>query len=259
MKRALLGGGLFGHQVQVKGTAQFVGGEHIAPVVTDPGRRRRDRINNALNTGTHRLRTALAAHPGGGGGGAGKVKKVSRFGVVELKGAGERFEDTVRGPGKVSPLKADVVIDAHPGEHRDFLAAQPGHAPVAAVDRQSGLLGRDPCAAGGQELPHVVAVCHGIHATPPPRGEGGTDITCNDSDSRVLRNHAPHPAAILAIILASYFMILLDYSVRLRAGGVLERVAADRSGAGRVVGDRGPSGRRARKGVTVCPPTIPSA
>ena len=55
--------------------------------------------------------------------------------------------------------------------------------------------------------------------------EGGTGVTRNDSDSRPVRNHgciesmkpeptaAPHPAAILAIILASYFMILLDNSV----------------------------------------------
>jgi hypothetical protein len=102
---------------------------------------------------------------------------VGRFGVVELQGPGECLDDAVRGAGEITALEADVVIHAHPGEHRDFLTAQPGNAPVAAIDRQSGLFGRDPCTAGGQELPHVVAVCHGINATRGLMSEGGTGVT----------------------------------------------------------------------------------
>jgi len=58
---------------------------------------------------------------------------VRRLGVVELQGTGERVEDTVRRAGEVAPLEAGVVVDAHPGEHRDFFAAQSGHATVAAI------------------------------------------------------------------------------------------------------------------------------
>src|SRR6266699_1149808 len=42
---------------------------------------------------------------------------------------------------------AGVVVHTHPGQHCDLLAAQPGHAPVAAVDGQTCLLRCDLRAA----------------------------------------------------------------------------------------------------------------
>ena len=97
---------------------------------------------------------------------------MGRLGVVELQCTPKSLKDAVRSAREVPPLQADVVVDTHPGQHRDFLTAQASDASVAPEDRQTGFLGRDPGSAGGQELPHVVAVCHGIHVTRRPLAAG---------------------------------------------------------------------------------------
>ena len=63
--------------------------------------------------------------------GAGEVEEVGAFGVVELQRTGERLEHGLGDAASVAALEARVVLDADAGEHRDLLAAQPGHAAVA--------------------------------------------------------------------------------------------------------------------------------
>ena len=87
------------------------------------------------------------------------------FGLVELQGAGDAFEDVVGHAVGVAALESRVVLDADPGEHRDLLAAQPADAPVRAVDGEAGLFGGDLGATGGEELADAVLAVHAVHAT----------------------------------------------------------------------------------------------
>jgi hypothetical protein len=67
---------------------------------------------------------------------------VRPLGVVELKPAGERLEHALRDASQIAALHAGVVVDADAGEHRHFLPAQAGNAPLA-VDGEACLLRRD--------------------------------------------------------------------------------------------------------------------
>jgi hypothetical protein len=82
---------------------------------------------------------------------------VRALGVVELKRAGEPFEHELGDAADAAALQALVVLDAHPRQRGDLLAAQPGHAPLA-VGRQPHLFRRDPRTPGRQELGDVVVV-----------------------------------------------------------------------------------------------------
>ena len=157
------------------------------------------------------------------------------FGLVELQGVHEPVEDAVGDAADAAALETGVVLDADPGEQRDLLAAQPGHAAVGAVDGQAGLVGRDLGAAGGEELADVVLGGHAFHGTAVaadggvPAGTPLSSACCGVrglgfSGDVTLAIHAihpgasgyagpAHPRAILAIILVSYFLILLDNSV----------------------------------------------
>ena len=55
------------------------------------------------------------------------------LGVVEPQRVGEGVEHDVGGAGGVAALQALVVLDAHPGQGGDLLAAQPGYAPPAVT------------------------------------------------------------------------------------------------------------------------------
>ncbi len=91
--------------------------------------------------------------------GAGEVEQVGAFGLVELECAGDAFQHGVGGAGEVPAFHPDVVVDAHAGQQRDLLAAQPFDAAVAAaVGGQTGLLGSDPLASGDEELPDLRSV-----------------------------------------------------------------------------------------------------
>jgi len=72
--------------------------------------------------------------------GAGEIEQVRAFGLVELQGAGERFQHAVGDAVEVAALDPGVVGDADAGQDGDFLAAQAGD-PAAAVGGQPGLLG----------------------------------------------------------------------------------------------------------------------
>ena len=78
------------------------------------------------------------------------------LGVVELKRASQCLQHALGGSAHVAALQPRVVRDADAGQDGDLLAAQPGNA-AAAVRRQPGLLGRDPGAAGGEELADLLS------------------------------------------------------------------------------------------------------
>jgi hypothetical protein len=79
------------------------------------------------------------------------------LGLVELQRLGERLEHALGCPREAAALHPHVVVDRHPGQHRDLLAAQALDAAVAAVRRQAGLLRSDPRAAGAEEVADLVA------------------------------------------------------------------------------------------------------
>ena len=82
---------------------------------------------------------------------AGEVEEVRALGVVELERAGQRLQHALGDAADVAALQAGVVRDADAGQDGDLLAAQPGNA-ATPVGVQPRLLGRDPGAAGGEEL-----------------------------------------------------------------------------------------------------------
>jgi hypothetical protein len=65
---------------------------------------------------------------------------VGTLGLVQLQRAGDSVEDGLGRAGQVPAFHAHVVIDAHPGEQRDLLAAQSLDPAVASpVSGQSRL------------------------------------------------------------------------------------------------------------------------
>src|ERR1700691_4595876 len=59
--------------------------------------------------------------------------RTGAHGLVEPQRAGECLEHARRSTLRVPVLQPGVVVDADPGQHRDFLPAESGHPPVAAV------------------------------------------------------------------------------------------------------------------------------
>jgi hypothetical protein len=90
---------------------------------------------------------------------------VGPFGFVELQGSHDAFEDVFGHAVGVASLEAGVVLDADPGQHRDLFTSQPLDSPVAAVDREPGVGGRDLCSARRQELPNVLRRVHAVDPT----------------------------------------------------------------------------------------------
>lgn len=46
--------------------------------------------------------------------------QVALFGLVELKGAGDRIEHRFGDPGQIAPLEPDVVVRGQTGQHGHF-------------------------------------------------------------------------------------------------------------------------------------------
>ena len=111
------------------------------------------------------------------------------LGVVELERAGQCLQHALRGAAHVAAFQARVVLDAHAGQYGDLLAAQAGD-PAGAVGRQPRLFGRDPAAAGGQELADLGLR---LHASQPRPGGARLGVTAGgslDRDSHLLRIRA---------------------------------------------------------------------
>ena len=103
--------------------------------------------------------------------------------LVELKGAGDAFEHVFRDAAGVAALEPRVVLDADPGEHGGFFAAQALHASPAAEGGEPGLLGGDLGSPRGQELPDVAPAVHGGNGTSDSTGQGVPADTPLDRDS----------------------------------------------------------------------------
>ena len=111
------------------------------------------------------------------------------LGLVELQRPGQGVEHAAGDSVHVSALEADVVGDAHAGEDGDLLAAESGHAP-RAVRVQAHLLGREPRAAGGEELADLVLVVHAIQPRPGRPRLGDPAGTPLNRDSHLPRTRA---------------------------------------------------------------------
>ena len=100
-----------------------------------------------------------------------QVEQVRLLRLVQLQGPGQGVQHAFRDSAQVAALEPGVVVDAHPGEQRDLLAAEPGDPPVAPVRGQAGLVGADPGPPGGQERPDLLpVVSHPEPTGRPPRG-----------------------------------------------------------------------------------------
>jgi len=110
---------------------------------------------------------------------------VGPLGLIELQRIGECFQHALRHPVQVAALQPGVVVDAHSGEHCDFLPAQPGHPPVTAVGRQTCPFRGDPGPPGDQEVANLIPVVHDHDAIGAAAAVGGPAITRITSDAPV--------------------------------------------------------------------------
>jgi hypothetical protein len=90
----------------------------------------------------------------------GEVEQVGTLGLVKLQRMRKRVQHAVGHAIQVAAFETGVVIDADSGEQRDFLPAEPRHAPVTAVGRQACPFWRNPGPPGDQKLANLVAAVH---------------------------------------------------------------------------------------------------
>jgi hypothetical protein len=86
--------------------------------------------------------------------------------LVELQRPRERLEHLLGGVLVASLLEPHVVVDAHAGQQRDLLAAQPAHAAAAAEAGKRNVLGTDQLTARSKVLADEVVACHTDNDTP---------------------------------------------------------------------------------------------
>lgn len=130
----LLGRGV---DVVVEGEGELVGGEEVHAAVADEGRSGGEGVQHPLQAPVSGPAPGgAAARPGEGVGALGcmrQVDEVGAFGVVELEGAGDGFENGGGGSGEVSALQLGVVLHAHIGERGYLAAAQAGYPPAGRL------------------------------------------------------------------------------------------------------------------------------
>jgi hypothetical protein len=144
----------------VQRVAESVRGQDVSAGVAYVCRRVGDHIQDPLHTGPDaRLRGAT---PGAQSGvpGTGQVEQVGPLCLIELQRIGECFQHAFRHPVEVAAFQPGVVVDAHPGEQRNLLPAEPGHPPVTPVGRQTCLVRGDPGPPGDQEVANLIPVVH---------------------------------------------------------------------------------------------------
>lgn len=113
-----------------------------------------------------------------------KVKEVRPLGLVELKRARKRFKDAFGDTGYIAALKPDVVIDADPGDERDFLSPESRDAAACAIPGQPGLVWLDPRSSGGEELSNLAPYVHASQHSPAAPTVGGSISTRINEDSQ---------------------------------------------------------------------------
>ncbi len=115
-------------------------------------RRQRERREQ----GPHPLRHGLGRPPAGAPGPLrGEPEQIRGRVLVELQHAGQGPEDLRRGVAVAALLKAQVVLDADAGEHRDLGAPQAGD-PAHADVRDARPRGVDEVAPGPEEIAQQV-------------------------------------------------------------------------------------------------------
>ena len=112
------------------------------------------------------------------------------LGAVAAKRTDKRLQDALRDASRVAALEAGVVVDADPGEHRDFLPAKPWNAAVVAVDGQTHLVRRDLGSPGGQELADLAPGVHGHEGSSARPTLGGPVSTWIKRDSHSASSRA---------------------------------------------------------------------
>src|SRR5699024_2357738 len=120
-----------------------------------------DRVEEALEG---RGDVLLAGPPApahrAGPGRTGQIGQMVLLRLIEAEGTGDRVEHLGGDPGELPALHPRVVLDAHTCEHRDLLAAQPGHPTTGAAD-DARLLRGDPVPARAQEVRDRFSMIHG--------------------------------------------------------------------------------------------------
>ncbi len=97
-----------------------------------------------------------------------QVHQVRPLAPVEAQGPRECVQDLDRHVVPVALLQARVVRDRHPRQLRQFLPAQPGHAPAAPVVGQTHVLGAQPRTAGAEELAEAGSLIKLVHPVSIP-------------------------------------------------------------------------------------------
>src|SRR6266498_794557 len=156
--------------LRVEGVPEPVGGEDVHAAVSNERGRCRHRVEDALHARPHPLRCRAATPSRRRVPYTCEVEKLCSLGLGELKRTSERFQNGLRSARHIAALEARVVIDADPGEERDFLPAEPWNTPLTAEGPQTRLLRRDLGSPGGQELADLVPRVHRTRVTPRRSG-----------------------------------------------------------------------------------------
>ena len=155
-------------QLREQAPGERVRRQHVQAAVEHGRRRSGDRVEHALHAGPDPFLSRTPARRGCRLGRAREVEEMRPLGVVELQGAGQRFQNAFGDPAQVPALEPGVVGNADAGEDRDLLPAQPRHTP-GAVGRQTDLVRRQLGPPGGQELSDLALGVHEIRVDPPGR------------------------------------------------------------------------------------------
>src|SRR5829696_420413 len=145
---------------------ELIGGERIEASVLRDGRRAGHRVEQPLHARPDLLLGRAAATASARLGGTGEVVEVDPLCLVELQRPCERVEHGLGDTREVAALEPRVVVDAHAGEERDLLPAEPRNPPVLPIPGKARLLRRDPRAPGGQELAGLASRVHGTRVRP---------------------------------------------------------------------------------------------
>jgi hypothetical protein len=116
------------------------------------GRRRLDLVEQAKDDRTDALLARAGAARSDRARGAREVQEVRAFGLVELKGAGQRFEHELGGAADLAALQAPVVVGADAGSDATSSRRRPGTRRVQTLSTASEGPRRSP----SQRAPHNV-------------------------------------------------------------------------------------------------------
>ncbi len=153
-------------------------GEHVAGAADHVCGKGPQAFEQQVHGRTHGPTEHLTRGRGLAGGAGHQLAQVLVFGIVESQDARQAVEHRRAGTGFLALFDADVVVDAHPGQGGQFLAAQAGGAAQAGADRQADVARRDPAAPGPQEpseFAAVLGVGRHIRTVSPRVGAGPPD------------------------------------------------------------------------------------